>query len=209
MLQINGTVASRLSFRGGGAAFTMIGASERRGWAIANRIAFGNYVAKPAGYGENGMARPVKVGGLGSWVRDSASSAAAPIQGWGSVAGEPAGVGAATSPITGLKDAAALVPGVGAVVAPIIGRGTIAATIRIGANPSADDIVFALLDTAGTVDGLSMRELFRVMAAVLAGKVSGAGTNAPVFRAVDDSKDRVAATTDATGNRTSVTVDGA
>lgn len=49
-------------------------------------------------------------------------------------------------------------------------------------------------------------ELQKIMSAALAGKVSGAGANAPVFRAVDDSDDRITATTDANGNRLTVTI---
>jgi hypothetical protein len=50
-------------------------------------------------------------------------------------------------------------------------------------------------------------EMQKLIAAVLAGKVSGAGSNAPIFRDINDTKNRVTATTDASGNRTSVTLD--
>ncbi|MDZ7906181.1 MAG: hypothetical protein U5N55_10710 [Cypionkella sp.] len=49
-------------------------------------------------------------------------------------------------------------------------------------------------------------ELMRIMASVLAGKVSGMDANAPVFRSVGDTADRVSAVTTSDGNRTSVTV---
>jgi hypothetical protein len=172
-------------------------------------VAFAKYTAKPAGYGANAMALPVAVGGIGAWIRDSDGVAAAAIDALASIGGSPAGSGTAAAPITGLKDAAATPAGVGAMVSSVKARGTIAATIRIGFQPSADDILFTLMDSAGTVDGLSLRQALRVMMAVLAGKVSGAGSNTPAFRSVNDSKTRVAAVTDASGNRTSVTVDGA
>lgn len=50
-------------------------------------------------------------------------------------------------------------------------------------------------------------EVNRIIAAALAGKVSGSGTNAPVFRSLTDTKDRITATTDVDGNRLSITLD--
>jgi len=61
--------------------------------------------------------------------------------------------------------------------------------------------------SAGDVDGYSLEESLKICAAVLAGKVSGAGTQTITFRAADDSKDRVVATVAGEGNRTSVTID--
>jgi hypothetical protein len=48
-------------------------------------------------------------------------------------------------------------------------------------------------------------DLMRIMSAVLAGKTSGQIT-APIFRSVDDTEDRVTASVDVDGNRTSVTI---
>lgn len=48
----------------------------------------------------------------------------------------------------------------------------------------------------------------RLVASVLLGKVSGAGTGTETFRDLADTKDRVVSTVDASGNRTAVTVDG-
>jgi hypothetical protein len=61
--------------------------------------------------------------------------------------------------------------------------------------------------SAGDIDGYSLEEALKICAAVLAGKVSGAGTQTITFRAADDSKDRVVATVAGQGNRTSVTID--
>lgn len=57
-------------------------------------------------------------------------------------------------------------------------------------------------------DGKTMREVLRIMAAVLAGKVSGAGTGTETFVGLDGATDRVVSTVDASGNRTTVVVDG-
>jgi hypothetical protein len=59
---------------------------------------------------------------------------------------------------------------------------------------------------AGDVDGYSLEESLKVILAAAAGKSSGhPGT--PIYRAADDSKDRITATTDANGNRLTITID--
>lgn len=55
-------------------------------------------------------------------------------------------------------------------------------------------------------NGFSAEEILRILAAVVAGKSSGQ-PNAPVFRDIGDTKDRVSGTVDANGNRTSVVID--
>ncbi len=55
--------------------------------------------------------------------------------------------------------------------------------------------------------GYTASEVLRLLAAVLAGKVSGAGTDTITFRDLADTKDRVVATTDSSGNRTAITRD--
>jgi hypothetical protein len=70
--------------------------------------------------------------------------------------------------------------------------------------------------TAGAVDalwdevlegGYTARELVRGFAAALLAKLSGANLNAPLFRDLADTKNRITATTDASGNRSVVTLD--
>ena len=71
-----------------------------------------------------------------------------------------------------------------------------------GAGIGADDVW-----DDPSIDGYSPRQLMRIMAAALAGKVSGAeGTN-PKFRDLADSKNRIDATTDQYGNRSAVVLD--
>lgn len=76
----------------------------------------------------------------------------------------------------------------------------------VGAMEAA--AVDAILDEVveGTV---THRQLLRLGAAVLLGKLSGAGTATEIFRGILDDKDRVTATVDAAGNRTAVTLDAA
>ena len=70
---------------------------------------------------------------------------------------------------------------------------------------TTDDV----LDKTSTVEaGLTLRGFYRLAAAVLFGKVSGAGTGTEVFRnAVADTKSRVTSVVDTAGNRTTVTTD--
>ena len=81
----------------------------------------------------------------------------------------------------------------------------------VGASISADIAgePAALLDLAAGVEtGLTLREALRLIAAASAGKLSGAATTTVVVRnAVADSKDRITATVDTSGNRSAVTVD--
>lgn len=80
---------------------------------------------------------------------------------------------------------------------------------------SAGDIIGHLsADTTAAImahaveSGWTLDQIIRVLAAVLAGKVSGAGTATETFRSINDVKDRVVATVDANGNRTAITLDG-
>lgn len=53
----------------------------------------------------------------------------------------------------------------------------------------------------------SAEELLRLFASVLVGKVSGANTSVETFRDIDDTKNRVTASVDASGNRTGIVLD--
>jgi hypothetical protein len=61
----------------------------------------------------------------------------------------------------------------------------------------------------GTIDGKTFSELVTLIAAVLLGKASGLETSTAVYRAVDDSKDRVTGTVDSSGNRSAIVLDAA
>ncbi len=68
-----------------------------------------------------------------------------------------------------------------------------------------DAMAAALLDLGNAVDGKTPRQALQIIASVLAGKVSGAGSGTETFRGLDDQHDRVVVTADASGNRTNVT----
>lgn len=63
-----------------------------------------------------------------------------------------------------------------------------------------------IFDVAEMETDITLREAMKVLLAVLAGKVSG-GPDAPVFRDINDTKDRLTVAATSVGNRTSVTVD--
>ncbi len=56
------------------------------------------------------------------------------------------------------------------------------------------------------IDGYTLEEAMRLLLSINGGKVAATTTSA-VFRAADDSKVRVTATTDSSGNRTTVAMD--
>lgn len=65
----------------------------------------------------------------------------------------------------------------------------------------------ALLDSENVESGLTVREALRLIAAALAGKLSGAATTTITIRNTADSKNRITATVDSDGNRSAVTYD--
>lgn len=77
-----------------------------------------------------------------------------------------------------------------------------------GTGPIQHDPSKAYLALDGIIEGsTSFVESMRLQNAILAGKVSGAGTGTETFRDLADTKDRIVATVDANGNRTAITRD--
>lgn len=71
-----------------------------------------------------------------------------------------------------------------------------------------DAVAGALLDlTDGVESSYTVRQALRITLAALAGKASGLDSNSPVYRDINDTTNRITATTDTNGNRTAVTVD--
>jgi hypothetical protein len=69
--------------------------------------------------------------------------------------------------------------------------------------PAAADILAEALEGS-----LPLAEALRITLSALAGKSSGGGTSTVKFRDHADSKDRITATVDSSGNRTEVVLDG-
>lgn len=59
----------------------------------------------------------------------------------------------------------------------------------------------------GDIDGYTLEETLKLCLSALAGKVSGAGTGTVTFRSADDTANRIVASVDDDGNRTSITLD--
>ncbi len=94
---------------------------------------------------------------------------------------------------------------------------TVSVSTGSGLSPEQDAKITAIdNNTTGIPDdvwektlesGFSAENMMRLMAAALAGKVSGAGSGTVVFRDIGDVKDRITADVDSTGNRTAITLD--
>ena len=64
----------------------------------------------------------------------------------------------------------------------------------------------SIFDDEVIVGTYTARDLLKIMASALAGKLSGGGTTTMTFKSVDGASDVIVATVDANGNRTSVTL---
>lgn len=81
----------------------------------------------------------------------------------------------------------------------------IGGTVQTGADVGAIKAKTDLLP--GTIDGKTFIAGWTLVMSALLGKASGLATTTAIYRAVDDSKDRITATVDADGNRSAVTLD--
>lgn len=73
---------------------------------------------------------------------------------------------------------------------------------------AAEEIATALLDLADGVEtGWTVRKALRIMAAALAGELTGAATTTITIRDIADAKTRITATVDSNGNRSALTLD--
>jgi len=106
---------------------------------------------------------------------------------------------------SGVVDAQVKAIDAGAITAAAVATGAIDAGAV--AADAANEIADALLDRASAADTYTVRQALRILLADAAGKSSGSVSNAPVLRAIDDSKARITATVDSDGNRLTVTVD--
>lgn len=86
------------------------------------------------------------------------------------------------------------------------GVGSMAAVFDIISRPSANDISQEVWNSFAIEGGYSAADVMRIMLAALAGKVSGAAGTTITFRDTQDNVDRIVATVDSSGNRSSVTL---
>lgn len=85
------------------------------------------------------------------------------------------------------------------------GRYTVVRYDPIDPEPGAAEAVLTAPD--GVEDGWTLRQVLRLMAAVLLGRTAGATSSEPEFRAIDDSKVRVSASISEDGDRAEVELD--
>ena len=94
-------------------------------------------------------------------------------------------------------------------IQPVVSAGTLSDShdawwyLTTCADRTADKVWEKVIDA-----GYTAEEILKIMAAVLAGESSGAGTGTVTFKSIDGIKDRVIADVDGTGNRTAVVLDG-
>lgn len=120
--------------------------------------------------------------------------------------GSASGVGEATATLTAIGVMSATLPGNGGCSAQSYARGFLACDMKPFTELSPQSLAEAVWAKA-LEQGFTAEEMMKVMASVLAGKSSGFDTGSPVFRNLSDTLDRVEATLDGDGNRTSVTLD--
>lgn len=152
--------------------------------------------------------------------------AVASLTGSGVAAGTRTGIGALISALTGDGTAeTSVATGTGELDADLVVTGTGLTTGNVGAAvwaalAAANNVTGTMgekLNDAGSgsnpwteviESGFTAAEILRILAAVLAGEVSGAGSGTETFVGIDGTTDRVVSTVDTSGNRTSVTLDG-
>jgi len=101
----------------------------------------------------------------------------------------------------------AFIPTIGGYTAAIVGLQPVTQGVDLGgAIPSAAQIAAAVWASLGE-GAYTYEDLFRLISAALAGKLSGAGTTEVTIRDINDTKDRITATVDDDGNRTAVVLD--
>lgn len=83
--------------------------------------------------------------------------------------------------------------------------GRVAMTVQIG-TLSQDDVTGAVLESQ-IEPGLTLRQALRLIAAATAGKLAAGSGSTIAIRNVGDSKTRITATVDGSGNRTAVEYD--
>lgn len=92
------------------------------------------------------------------------------------------------------------------VTSPNSGDTDVDCTAYLMAEESLATVLAGIL-ASGDVDGYTIEQTLKLILAANAGKVSGAATTTIAIRAADDSKARITATVDSSGNRSALTLD--
>lgn len=154
---------------------------------------------------KNTHANPLTI--TGGWGRDSVTLT---VAGCIDAAGSTGNIYPEPDHVVGYATGSGLTAGQAAELTAAASSSASAATAAANAEAAAlalpDAATIASTVVVEAVDGTTtLAESLRLSNAVLAGKVSGAGTGTETFRDLADTKDRVVATVDSSGNRTALT----
>lgn len=117
-----------------------------------------------------------------------------------------AGSGALSGNLSAIVPLEATLTGSGGISANLKGVGRLEADITPFTELSPQNLAQAVLN-AEVESGFAIQAALRLILSATAGKVSGAETTTITFRNVNDDKNRIIATVDSNGNRTSLTYD--
>lgn len=238
MLLNNGTWFGRLRATGGmGAIPSALLRNTDLARLRENSVFSGQDVSIPKGYTQASRASVPSFKNTGKIAirMVGEQTAAFPVFGVGRMSVTMQGEGSTT--FTGQRGATigVTLQGSGSMTVQARGIGSMSIQMDAGARPSAFDIAqeiwqsnAASYNAAGTMgqklngagsagnpwtevieSGLTAAEVMRIIAAAMAGKVSGAGTGTETFKGLDGTTNRIVSTVDNDGNRTAVTVNGA
>jgi hypothetical protein len=169
----------------------------------ADAKAFLNMLATITGSGTISNADLTGLGELIASLTGSGTAAGSTITGTGALSATIRGYGDLTP--EGIRDSVW-----NALAVSYNTAGTMGAKLNSAASGGVDYNALAAAVWQYVIEsGISAEEAMRIYGAVLAGKVSGAGTGTEVFTGLDGTTVRVTSVVDSSGNRTSVTVNGA
>lgn len=187
----NGALASRLEIEGT-SSLTAAGALGRN--LTANIAGTSSFTAT----GQLVVSATASIAGTSSMT----GNLLAAVVGTASISG----TSSMTGTLTAKGSMAATIAGTSSLSATSYATGRLAATITPFTELSPQSLANAVWEQALEA-GYTAEDMMRVMAAALAGEVSGAGTATITIRDIADTKSRIVASVDGSGNRTAVTLD--
>jgi hypothetical protein len=193
-----------MPFKPGGMAaiFTSEGVATASGSMAAGR----NIVGTTDGVATADATLQLVVSGQG--VSDGVATVTGNLNAALGAAGTSDGVASTTATINALAWAVGASNGIATTSLVSYATGSMAGSIAPAITLEASTFSSYLLDEEDVETGLTLRKALRLIAAATAGKVSGAsGSTVTIRNAVADAKDRIIATVDADGNRTSISYD--
>lgn len=134
-------------------------------------------------------------------------SVTASLKAVSNVAASISGLGSVSANLRALVPLNSSISGVASLSPNLKGRGSLSAEITTVTALSPQGLSDELLNNQDIETGYSLREALRLVLSATAGKLSGAAGTTITIRNVPDTKDRIVATVDSNGNRTSVTYD--